>query len=279
MFFDFIIKSMKISMRKGDICNWKCIALYNKINVTKESIRMKGLGGKMRNTVGNILWGLAFIIVGLGFAGNAFGFWNFELFFNGWWTLFIIVPCAISIIQSGPGMGNLIGLCIGSMFMLSAQGFIRNVNVGALIVPVILIIIGLKFIFRNNVIKGKKTDNIQFGQFQSTGSQGSYPDLTAVFGARNVSYQNEVFNGATINAVFGGVELDLRNAIINGDIVINCTTIFGGADILVPSNVYVKVSTVPIFGGVSNKAPAPYGEVSGTIYINATCMFGGVDIK
>ena len=37
----------------------------------------------MRNRVGNLLWGLLLVAVGLGFAGNAFGLWNFELFFNG----------------------------------------------------------------------------------------------------------------------------------------------------------------------------------------------------
>ena len=40
----------------------------------------------------NILWGLVLIILGLIFGGNALGITDINLFFDGWWTLFIIVP-------------------------------------------------------------------------------------------------------------------------------------------------------------------------------------------
>ena len=35
--------------------------------------------------------------------------------------------------------------------------------------------------------------------------------------------------------------------------IINCNAIFGGIDILLPSNVKVKLDVVPILGGVDNK--------------------------
>ena len=226
----------------------------------------------MRNRVSNLLWGLAFIIVGIGFAGNAFDMWDFRLFFNGWWTLFIIVPCIISIVQNGPRTANIIGLCIGGLLLLSAQGVINGEVLGNLIVPIILIIIGLGIIFKSTGSK-KKFHN----EFHST--NGKAVDITAIFGGRDARYQNEIFEGADVNAIFGGVEIDLRGAIVDKDIEVNATAIFGGVDIFVPSNVRVKVSSVPIFGGVSNKATTPQDSNAPVIYINATCMFGGVDIK
>lgn len=60
----------------------------------------------MKKKLTNILWGLFFIIIGVGFAGNALGIWDFNLFFPGWWTLLIIIPCFISMIQSGFGVGS-----------------------------------------------------------------------------------------------------------------------------------------------------------------------------
>lgn len=231
----------------------------------------------MRNTAGNILWGIAFILVGIGFAGNAFGIWNFELFFDGWWTLFIIVPCGISLVQHGPKAGTVIGLIIGLMFLLSEQNIIRNVSVFQLIVPMIFVAIGVSFIFRNKTPEFRETKE-KFVNFNIPNS-GGMQDFTAVFGARKVNYQNEVFSGASVNAVFGGVEIDLRNAVINENVRINASAIFGGIDIFVPSNVTVKVSSTPIFGGVSNKVPAPYGDAPCILYINAVCMFGGVEIK
>ena len=82
-----------------------------------------------------------------------------------------------------------------------------------------------------------------------------------------------------INAIFGGVKLDLKNAIIDQDVVINASAIFGGIDIYVPKNVKVKTKSVPIFGGVNNKANISTDEKSHTIYINGTAVFGGIEIK
>ena len=72
---------------------------------------------------------------------------------------------------------------------------------------------------------------------------------------------------------------DLRNAIIDSDVVINASSTFGGIEIYVPSNVKIKIKSMPIFGGVENKAKTKVDENSYTIYINGTAVFGGVEIK
>ncbi|MGN0383208.1 MAG: LiaF domain-containing protein, partial [Eubacterium sp.] len=82
-----------------------------------------------------------------------------------------------------------------------------------------------------------------------------------------------------LTAIFGGVKCDLRNAIIDSDVVINTSSTFGGIEIYVPSNVKVKIKSTPIFGGVSNKANTKTDENSHTIYINGIVVFGGVEIK
>ena len=46
---------------------------------------------------GSLLWGLVFIAVGIIVGLNSFKVTNIDLFFNGWWTLFIIVPCFIDL--------------------------------------------------------------------------------------------------------------------------------------------------------------------------------------
>ncbi|MDO5574699.1 MAG: LiaF-related protein [bacterium] len=250
-----------------------------------------------KNRASNILWGVAFILIGIGFAGKAFDMWNFNLFFDGWWSLFIIIPCAIGIISNGPRSSNITGLIIGLLLLLIAQDVIRWSTIGNLIVPLILVIIGLGFIFRNNA---HHHETMEFNDFVETGannpdpnfttntgsqdagqgkSQGGYKDISAIFSGRKVTYQNETFTGATINSIFGGSELDLRNAYMNGHIDIVVTSIFGGTTIYVPDNVRVETSGVPIFGGIDNKAPNPIGDVRAVLHINATCMFGGIEIK
>ena len=55
-----------------------------------------------------------------------------------------------------------------------------------------------------------------------------------------------------LNAVFGGVKCDLREAKLSGDVVINATAVFGGIDIFIAEDVVVKIKSFPLFGGVSN---------------------------
>ena len=99
----------------------------------------------------------------------------------------------------------------------------------------------------------------------------------AAFSGQDVNLSNKKFNGSDVTACFGGIKLDLREAIIEKDIVINASSIFGGINILVPEDVNVIVKSTSIFGGVTNKKENTNSKKN--IYINAMCMFGGVDIK
>ena len=54
---------------------------------------------KKMKSFGNVLWGIVLIVVGLIIGGNALGITNINIFFDGWWTLFIIVPCFIGLFK------------------------------------------------------------------------------------------------------------------------------------------------------------------------------------
>ena len=93
-----------------------------------------------------------------------------------------------------------------------------------------------------------------------------------------MNFDGQVFDGCELTAIFGGVECDLRRAIIEKDCHIRATAIFGGIDIRVPRGVNVKVSSTNIFGGTDDECDRdPSSDV--TIYVEAVSIFGGVDIK
>ena len=221
----------------------------------------------------NILWGIAFIVVGLILAGNAIGITNIDIFFDGWWTLFIIVPCFIGLFNDSDKTGNVIGLVIGGALLLACQGLLNFEMVWKLVVPVALVIIGVSIIFKDS-IHGKINSEIS----KINKSQKDIPSYCATFSEQNANFENEEFKGADLTAVFGGVKCDLRQAIINSDTVIKAESIFGGVEIYVPSNVKVKIKSSSIFGGVDEKRKSDTTD-GHTIYVNATCIFGGVDIK
>lgn len=223
---------------------------------------------------GNILWGLVFIIVGLIIGCNAMGLTNINIFFTGWWTLFIIVPSFIGLFKDDSKTWNIIWLVIGIVLLLCARDVLSFSIIGKLIFPFILVMIGLSFIFKD-AFRTKVNEKIK--KLNSERVDGE--DFCATFGGIKNSFKDQEFKGANIDAIFGGVEIDLSDAIINHDEVINVSAIFGGVDIKAPKSVNIKVKSTPIFGGVSNKLKDDFNESLPTIYVNAFCLFGGVDIK
>ncbi len=231
----------------------------------------------MRNKISNMIWGLVFIVAGVGLAGNIFFDWNFEIFFDGWWTLFIIIPCLISIIRSGISVGSVGGVIIGVMILISYHVEL-SVSLWDLMVPAILIIVGLGFIFQGAFRKSINVNHSGDTEGQSGSTSYGKRDYSAVFAGNKVRVTDE-FIGSSLNAVFGGITFDLRDAIINSDVEIAATAVFGGIDIYVPNGVSVKVNNMPVFGGVSNKTMQTTDPNAYTIYLNSTTMFGGIDIK
>ncbi len=221
----------------------------------------------------NIVWGLVLIAIGVILGGNALNLFNVNIFFRGWWTLFIIIPALIGFITEDDKKGNLIVLTIGVLLLLACRKIIDFDIIWELLLPIIIIIIGLSLVFKNTVNKevNKNIDKLN----KKLNKNNSF---AATFSGQDIKVDDE-FKGTSLNAVFGGIKFDLRKAEIKEDVVINATSVFGGIDIFVPDNVKIKIKSNSIFGGVSNKKEPEAKNDAKTIYINANSIFGGVTIK
>ncbi|MFT3950995.1 MAG: hypothetical protein QM689_03460 [Oscillospiraceae bacterium] len=102
----------------------------------------------MRKRVSNVLLGLIFICAGMIFLGNTMDWWDVDLFFDGWWTLFIIIPSVLGMIDSRINILNAMCAFVGIMLLLNAQDLVENVSLKGLILTFLLIAIGLHLIFR-----------------------------------------------------------------------------------------------------------------------------------
>lgn len=228
--------------------------------------------GNIMRKVSSILWGMVLIAAGVIFALNELNITDIDLFFDGWWTLFIIVPCVIGLFTEREKTGNIIGIGLGVLLLLCCRDILSFSLLWKLLVPAFAIVIGLKLVLTG--VFGNKANKIiknlmQEGKEIKSGC--------AAFSGCDLNYDGEVFEGTELTAVFGGVECDLKNAIIEKDCAIKVTTIFGGIDIMVPDHVNVKVSSNCIFGGISNKTAIH--KDAPTIYVSGICIFGGVDIN
>ena len=103
----------------------------------------------MKKQISSIIWGAVLIAVGVLLMLSAFGVVDFDLFFDGWWTLFIIIPCLAGIVTENDKGGYVIGLVIGVLLLLSAQDVISFDMLWQIFVPAVVIVIGLGLILKN----------------------------------------------------------------------------------------------------------------------------------
>jgi hypothetical protein len=83
-------------------------------------------------------------------------------------------------------------------------------------------------------------------------------------------------------AVFGGAELDFREAVLSGnEVVLRATAVFAGFEIIVPPEMRVVDNGTAIMGGReiagnSDEAARPDAPV---LRIEGACIFGGIEVK
>ena len=222
--------------------------------------------------ISNVLWGLLFIVIGIIWILNVTEIVNINLFFSGWWTLFIIVPSIFGIVEKPKDISGYIFLLIGLMLFALARDLISFVLISKLILPLLLIFIGISILFKN-VFNGKISKKIN--EVDKDGME----IYSATFSDNRVKLSGDEFKNARLDATFGSVTLDLSECNITKDGVITASAIFAGVDIIVPDNVNVKVKSTGIFGGTSNKSKNKNEDERKTIYIESFALFGGVEIK
>lgn len=216
----------------------------------------------------SVLWGIALVAAGTVFALNALNITSIDIFFDGWWSLFLIIPCGVGLFTEKKKSGNLFGLALGIFLLLCAQDVLAYDLFWKLLIPAMVVIAGLRLVF-SGLFRKKKSPAVEIEINIGSGN-------TAIFGGRDIRYAGEKFTGTSLTAVFGGIDCDLTNAVIEQDCAIDVSCIFGGIDLRVPPNINVQTNITGIFGGAEDKTVPHPGAP--TLYIRGACIFGGMDI-
>ncbi|MFF2041312.1 DUF1707 domain-containing protein [Kitasatospora sp. NPDC058170] len=106
------------------------------------------------------------------------------------------------------------------------------------------------------------------------------PTMVAIFGGASRKGRWRVGSHLRAVALFGGIEIDLTDAVFESpEVVIEVTAVFGGVDIKVPENVSLHGGGVGIFGGFDVKeqtAADPYAPV---VRVKGAAVFGGCEAR
>ena len=90
-----------------------------------------------------------------------------------------------------------------------------------------------------------------------------------------------VFKGGELNAVFGGLTLDLRRTnLAEGETHLEVNAVFGGITIFVPSEWLIETHLDTVFGGFQdNRMPKEPLDPTRKLIIVGSCVFGGGEIR
>ncbi len=76
----------------------------------------------------SVIWGILLIAAGVIFALNTLNIADIDIFFSGWWTLFIIAPCGVGLFTEREKTGNIIGIAIGVFLLLCCQDILFHLK-------------------------------------------------------------------------------------------------------------------------------------------------------
>jgi predicted membrane protein len=113
----------------------------------------------------------------------------------------------------------------------------------------------------------------------TTASSDSKIDLISFMGGNVATVNSQDFQGGQATAFMGGIELDLRNANIQSQAVLNVFSMFGGISMVLPLDWTVVNNTSAFLGGVDYKQTSGVSDSKKCLIIQGTVMLGGIEIK
>jgi len=224
-----------------------------------------------KNGFSQMFWGLAIIIVGLLFLAQNLGYLQSFPFWNYLPVLLIILGLyQLLVNRFHAWVGPILMILVGSFLLMATLDIITWSTFGTMIWPTILILVGLSIIFR------RSSNDKEF----SVDTESQF-NIFAAFSGQKRKITATDFKAGEATAMFGGIELDLREArILNPPARIQSTALFGGVELYVPQDWDVRMDVVALFGGADDKRKDMVNsKTTPDLIISGTAMFGGLDIK
>lgn len=220
--------------------------------------------------MGRVLLGLGLIAIGAVVLGDRAGYWQADDVIGTWWPVAIIALGAAQLAERPrPWLGAGIVIAVGVILLLAQLGTF-SVGIWEVFWPAVLIAVGVWLIVARLRARGPAVEG------------GVTANVFALFGEQNVSSNASEFARGSVAGIFGGAKLDLRDAALApAGATIDAAGIFGGAELIVPRGWDIRISGVPVFGGIEDKTrhDGPSPEGAPRLTVSAFALFGGVEVK
>ncbi|HJU81027.1 MAG TPA: DUF5668 domain-containing protein [Acidimicrobiia bacterium] len=184
---------------------------------------------------------------------------------GSWWPV-VLIAAGLLALTANPRhwIGPTLITGLGGVLLLRTTEVVDTLKV---VGPAILVVLGVIVIFGRGFTPRSVASQNRINSFN-------------VFSGSELASTSEHFEGGSIGALFGGAEVDLRDAKPAPGAELDVFVAFGGAEIKVPEGWNVVTHGMPIFGGFDNvTARERVTAGAPTLDVNATVIFGGLEVK
>lgn len=220
----------------------------------------------MRHQYQTKIIGLLFLIGGICFLGEQLNFWDFTIFFSGWWTIFLILPALFSMLDSGVHLGNFILLVTGGYLLLYANDWINFRLTWGSIVALICILAGLRMIIGSRSTRGKQREDT---------SHTSNIHSNVAFGSRRFKGTGFI-NSMDIQCMCGSQYIDLSEADVRNMEYLNLNCVCGSIDLVVPADMNYVLKKDNVFASCYVQ-DEPVGKYD--LYVDVSCVLGQINLR
>lgn len=246
----------------------------------------------IRNRGGNRAF-MGVLLVGI---GAALLLRNMDFpFFPEWlftWPMILIIIGIYSGIKNGFRNSSwIILIALGGFFLVDE--FIPGLTKEAFFWPIVIMALGIIFILRpkkKHWTNCRKEDEEKYSYDTSgftvaspgaTDASDDHIQASSIFSGVNRKILSKNFQGGSITCVFGGAEIDMTQADIQGRVVIRIDQVFGGIKLKVPPDWIVQNEINGVFHGVDEKRnPQSFtANPSKTLVLKGDSIFAGIEIR
>jgi len=185
--------------------------------------------------------------------------------------------------------GSVVLILIGGFFLLKDMMFLPY-HMGPLLFPIGLILLGLYIIVKKNRNKSFNLEGWEKGFDKSTAEgvgvlgqdSSSYIKVDAFLTGIKRKVMTKEFKGGEITTVFGGSDIDLMHADIQGQAVLKVSVAFGGLKLIVPPHWDVQIGVSNLAAGIDDKRYTQQGIVQNAdkrLVLTGSVIFGGIEIS
>lgn len=218
---------------------------------------------------GRIVTALLIILVGLLLLASTTGIFATESIWN--WVPMAFVLLGLWAIWKSRGRnltGPIMVIAIAGTYQLRNLGVVTDAQIGDWW-PLFIVLFGVL------ILLGRERRR-RLGTGTSGADQVS---AISIFGGSDHRVTSKAFTGGEAVSIFGGGEIDLREATVeNPPAVIESVAIFGGPEIRVPEDWNVKLDVLTLFGGAEDSRPRAEVSDEPDLVITGVTIFGGVEV-